>query len=217
MSNGAATRIRKSREKIIAAAEDVFLENGFLGSNMDMIAARADVSKQTIYAHFKSKEVLFTEVMKAMTGGAARDIGKDLEETFEGRSVEEYLLDVAVAHLTVVLTPRLMRLRRMVIGEVERFPELGRSLYLNGPVRSIRQFTRALEHYQRLGEIETVDTEMAATQFNWLVMGGPTSAAMLLGDSGISGKTELQAHAKEAVRIFLSAYAPGCTDKAPDA
>ncbi|MCB1518503.1 MAG: TetR/AcrR family transcriptional regulator [Hyphomicrobiaceae bacterium] len=213
MSNGAATRIRKSREKIVTAAEDVFLATGFLGSNMDMIAAQADVSKQTIYAHFKSKEVLFTEVMKVMTGGAARDIGKDLEEVFDGRSVEEYLLDVAVAHLMIVLTPRLMRLRRLVIGEVERFPELGRSLYQNGPVRSIRQFTRALEHYQRLGEIGPGDAEMAATQFNWMVMGGPTSSAMLLGDDGIEGEAELRAHAKEAVRIFLSAYAPGRTSK----
>ena len=207
MSNGAATRIRRSRAKILAAAEDVFLKLGFLGANMDMIAGRAGVSKQTVYAHFKSKEALFIEVVKTMTAGAAQEIGKDVEEVFDGRSVEDYLLDVAIAHLTVVLTPRLMRLRRMVIGEVERFPELGQSLYLNGPMRSIRQFTRALEHYARIGQIETPDAELAATHFNWLVMGGPTSAAMLLGDDGIPGEALLRAHARDAVRIFLSAYA----------
>ncbi|PSJ54356.1 TetR/AcrR family transcriptional regulator [Pseudaminobacter soli (ex Li et al. 2025)] len=216
MSNGAATRIRRSREKILAAAEDIFLRLGFLGSNMDMIAERAGVSKQTVYAHFKSKEALFIEVVKAMTAGAANKIGKDVEEVFDGRLVEEYLLDVAIAHLAIVLTPRLMRLRRMVIGEVERFPELGRSLYLNGPIRSIKQFTRALEHYASIGQIETAEPEAAATHFNWLVMGGPTSAAMLLGDEGIPGKAKLRAHAQEAVRIFLCAYATDDRLKAHD-
>ena len=208
MTNGAATRIRRSREKILTAAEDVFLRLGFVGANMDMIAERAGVSKQTVYAHFKSKEALFVEVVHTMTGGAAREIGKALEEVFDDRSVEDYLLDVAVAHLNVVLTPRLMRLRRMVIGEVERFPELGHALYLNGPVRSIRQFTRALEYYKINGQIDAANPEVAAANFNWLVMGGPTSAAMLLGDTGIPDKDQLQEHAREAVRIFLCAHAP---------
>ena len=37
-------------------------------------------------------------------------------------------------------------------------------------------------------------------------MGVPTNRAMLLGDAGILSKTEMAAHAKEAVRIFVSAY-----------
>ncbi|WP_206680519.1 TetR/AcrR family transcriptional regulator [Neoaquamicrobium sediminum] len=69
MSNGAATRTRRSREKIIAAAEEVFLHNGFLGANMDTVAEHAGVSKQTVYAHFHSKEALFIQVVEAMTGG----------------------------------------------------------------------------------------------------------------------------------------------------
>ena len=133
MSNGAATRLRRSRGKILAAAAEVFLRHGFLGTNMDAIAEKADVSKQTVYAHFNSKEALFIQVVEAMTGEAAHELREGIEEPLDDRPVKEFLLGLAVDQLTVVMTPRLMRLRRMVIGEVERFPELGQSLYENGP------------------------------------------------------------------------------------
>lgn len=207
MANGAATRVRRSREKILAAAEEVFLHAGFLGANMDAIAEKAAVSKQTVYAHFQSKEALFLEVIAAMTGAAARAIGEDVEERLNDRPVRDYLTMVAIDQLSVVMTPRLMQLRRMVIGETGRFPDLGRSLYENGPLVSIRRIARALAHYIALGQIRDCDPVGAATQFNWMVMGAPTNAAMLLGDAGIPSQPELDAHAHEAVRIFLTAYA----------
>ncbi|SOE08628.1 TetR family transcriptional regulator [Hoeflea halophila] len=206
MVNGASKRIRRNREKILAAAEQVFLRAGFLGANMDSIAEKAAVSKQTVYAHFQSKEILFLEVIETMTGGAARTIGEDVEDPLDDRPVEDYLTAVAIDQLSVVLTPRLMQLRRMVIGESERFPELGRSLYENGPLVSIRRVARALARYKAIGQIRDCDPLGAATQFNWMVMGAPTNAAMLLGDSGIPSRSELDAHAREAVRIFLAAY-----------
>jgi AcrR family transcriptional regulator len=206
MSNGAETRIRRSREKIFAAAEDVFLRQGFRGTNMDAVAEQAGVSKQTVYAHFKSKEALFIQVVEQMTGAAARQIGADAEDSFEGRSVHDFLLDVANDQLRIVMTPRLMRLRRMVIGEVERFPELGRSLYENGPQRSVVRIAKAIMHYINVGELRSTDPSAAAAHFNWLVMGGPTSAAMLLGDAGIPSKADMEAHARESTEIFLAAY-----------
>lgn len=208
MSNGAATRTRRSREKIIAAAEEVFLHNGFLGANMDTVAEHAGVSKQTVYAHFHSKEALFIQVVEAMTGGAAREIREDEEDVFGDRSVRDFLMQLALDQLTVVLTPRLMRLRRMVIGEVERFPELGRSLHDNGPGRSISRMERAFVHYTRIGQLATPDPTSAAVQFNWILMAAPTNAAMLLGDAGIPKPAELRSHAEEAVRIFLCAFGP---------
>jgi AcrR family transcriptional regulator len=208
MSNGAATRLRRSREKILAAAEEVFLRHGFLGTNMDAIAETAAVSKQTVYAHFSSKEALFIQVVEAMTGEAAHEIREDVEEPLDERPVEDFLSELAVDQLTVVMTPRLMRLRRMVIGEVERFPELGRSLYENGPGRSIARLARAFAHYALIGQLATPDPVAAATRFNWMLMGAPTNAAMLLGDAGIPDRADILGHAAETVRIFLRAYGP---------
>lgn len=206
MSNGAKTRVRRSREKILAAAEGVFLHYGFLGANMDEVADAAGVSKQTVYAHYKSKEALFIQVVEHMTGGAAHVIGEDIDDDFEGISAEDFFTRVAIDQLLVVMTPRLMRLRRMVIGEVERFPELGRSLYENGPMRSINRLATAIAYYAGLGELHCTDPKSAAISLNWLIMGGPTNAAMMLGDGGIPSRPELEAHARESVRIFLATF-----------
>lgn len=206
MSNGAETRIRRSKEKITAAAEEVFLQHGFLGANMDTVAEVAGVSKQTLYAHCKSKEALFVQVVERMTGGAAHAIGEDQDDDFDGVSAEDFFLRVATDNLLVVMTPRLMRLRRMVIGEVERFPEMGRSLYENGPGRTIARLKRAIDHFTRIGALRCDDPNSAAEHFNWLVMGGPTNAAMFLGNAGIPSKSALEAHARESVGIFLAAF-----------
>ena len=212
MSNGAETRIKRSQAKILTAAETVFLRNGFMGTNMDVVAEEAGVSKQTVYAHFKSKEALFIQVVEQMTGGAAHDIGEDIEDDFEGKSVQDFLIKAANDQLSIVMTPRLMRLRRMVIGEVERFPELGKSLYDNGPQRSIKRIAKAIAHYSRLGELRETDPYNAATHFNWLVMGAPTNAAMLLGDTAIPPKRDLVKHARQSVEIFLAAFAAAPCD-----
>lgn len=206
MTNGAETRIRQSKAKILDAAEHVFLRSGFLGTKMDAVADQAGVSKQTVYAHYKSKEALFVHVVENMTGAAAHLIGEDVEDDYTDRSAEAFLLQVATDQLLHVMTPRLMRLRRLVIGEVERFPDLGRSLYEGGPRRSIDRITRAIEHYADLGQLHCSDARTAASQFNWLVMGGPTNAAMMLGDKSIPSKRDLKLHAAESVRIFMAAF-----------
>lgn len=206
MAKGSETRRKRSREKILAAAEEVFLRHGFLGTSMDAVAELAGVSKQTVYAHCKSKEALFLQVVEQMTGGAARALDQGKEDAFEGVTAESYFLAAATEQLHVVMTPRLMRLRRMVIGEVERFPDIGRSLQLNGPGRSVARFSRAIAHYVRIRELHCSDPVSAAVFFNWLVMGGPTNDAMFLGDAGIPTRSALDAHARESVRIFLAAF-----------
>ncbi len=206
MTNGAETRMSRSRERIFAAAEEVFLQHGYLGTNMDTVAEAAGVSKQTVYARFTSKEALFLQVVDRMTGGAAHQIGEDMADDFAGVLAQDFFLKVAQDQLGVVMTPRLMRLRRMVIAEVDRFPTLGQALWDNGPQRSITRITTAIRHYCATGDLAVPDPALAAAHFNWLVMGGPTSAAMFLGDRGLPSQEALTRHANECVRIFLAAY-----------
>src|SRR6476661_2926765 len=48
-------RSERSRQAIIKAATEVFLQHGYLGATTDDVAARASVSKQTLYKHFGGK------------------------------------------------------------------------------------------------------------------------------------------------------------------
>lgn len=208
MAKGAETRTRRSREKILGAAETVFLKKSFLGASMDEVAELAGVSKQTVYAHFESKEALFVEVVAAMTGAATSEHQDRVGDLPNDRPIEEFLVEFATEQLFIVLTPRLVQLRRLVIGEVERFPELGRALHRNGPGRAIKRLASAFEYYAEKGELLAPDPLMAATYFNWIVMGAPTNDAMLLGDADLPSRDRLRKHARESVGVFLSAFQP---------
>lgn len=54
----------KKRNSILDAAIECFTEHGFDNTSMDTIAKHANASKRTVYNHFESKEVLFSEVIK---------------------------------------------------------------------------------------------------------------------------------------------------------
>lgn len=214
MNNGAQTRIARSRNKILAAASDVFLSEGYVASSMEQVALAADVSIQTIYSHFKGKEALFLEVATDLAGGAASAVGNLVETLPEDTPVEEWLTRFATQQLKVVLTPTLMQLRRIVIGEVGRFPQLGRTLYEAGPGRAIARLTTGLQHYIERGEIAMTDPVRAAKQFNWLLMGGPTSEVMYLGEAAMPTEPEMRTQVDETVAIFLAAYGREATPPA---
>lgn len=206
MGTGAETRMLRTRRTILDAARGLFLERGYVPTSMDEVAAGAGVSKQTVYAHFHTKEALFLELVDSMTGTAGDTHRAQLADPVDDRPIQPFLTEYAERQLAIVLTPELMRLRRLVIGEAGRFPELGRTLHARGPGRSIGRLTQALEHYRALGQVRMEDARSAAAFFNWLVMGEPVNDAMLIGDQAIPGPAALKAHAREAVRIFLAAY-----------
>lgn len=192
---------------ILEAAEQVFLRDGYLGANMDELTARAGVSKQTVYAHFGSKEGLFVELVTSMTRGAGDGVHtEDLPDPSSAADLRTALTDYAVRQLTAVLSPRILRLRRLVIGEEARFPELARVLWQHGPERAVEALAG---HVARLGDagwLSVADPRAAATFLNWLVMGEPVNRAMLLGDERLPDAREISVHCAEAVRIFLAAY-----------
>ena len=198
-------RSERKRRAILEAAEEVFLHGGYLGTNMDEIAARSQVSKQTVYKHFGNKERLFVEIVTHMTTSAG-DLVHDQPGPTAGTDLATYLTDYAHRQLTVVLTPRLMRVRRLVIGEVPRFPELAEALYHHGPGRAIDNLARLFTQPSFTGRLPIDDPHEAASRFNWLVMSEPINRVMLLGDDAIPTSEELRVHAAQSVRLFLAPH-----------
>jgi AcrR family transcriptional regulator len=203
---GASGHSAQKREAILRAATEIFLRSGYLGTNMDEIAALSGVSKQTVYKHFESKEALFVEIVTSMTGAAGDVVHDEAPELAADGDVAHYLRDYAYRQLNVVLTPRLMQLRRLVIGEVGRFPDLARVLYERGPMRAMRTLAAIFARLAARGQLRLEDPELAASHFNWLVMSTALNQAMLLGNAAIPPPAELRRQADEGVRVFLAAY-----------
>jgi AcrR family transcriptional regulator len=173
---------------------------------MDEIAALARVSKQTVYKHFADKQSLFSAIVTAAVDTAGDRVLEDATALADSEDLAADLRAFARGQLGRVMQPRLMQLRRLVIGEANRFPELGRAFFERGAGRSMAALAGAFERLTARGLLHADDPELAAAHFNWLVMAAPVNRAMLLGDEAIPGPAELDRFADGAVRVFLSAY-----------
>lgn len=194
------------RQAVLEAAEEAFLGGGFDTVTMDDISAQSGVAKQTLYAHFGSKEGLFLQLVTTMTEEAGDRVHADALVVDTADDLPDALQTLLLRQLDLVLTPRLMQLRRLVIGEVGRFPELARRLAERGPHRAIEVLTAVVADLDARGLLAIPDPARAASQLNWLVMGQPVNDAMLLGDHSILSAEERAAHVRGAVDTFLAAY-----------
>ena len=117
-----------------------------------------------------------------MTSARANEISDPNHEEVLALSdavdVEAELRGFARRQLARVMQPRLLQLRRLVIGESGRFPELGRLFYQRGAGRTIAALARAFEALAARGELELDDPEMAASQFNPTRLPAPIHSLM---------------------------------------
>jgi AcrR family transcriptional regulator len=113
-------------EHILFAAKDVFLETGFERASMDQLAARAETSKRTLYAHFESKDKLFVAVVDLVRElyldrlGTPGDYAQHRAEAvalYCGRFVQMLLWEPTV------------RMCRLGVAEAGRLPEASARYY----------------------------------------------------------------------------------------
>lgn len=199
-------RRSRKRRAILQAATTVFLRNGYVGTSMDEIAGLAAVSKQTVYKHFTDKESLFSELVAATVREASDPVHDEVLNLPDSGNIEVDLRDLARRQLAMVMQPQILHLRRLVIGEASRFPELGRTFYELGPGRTIATLATVFEQLGERGLLHVDDPLLAAEHFNWLIMSIPLNRAMFLSGDEVPTSAELQRYADAGVRVFLAAY-----------
>lgn len=199
-------RKEQKRRAILAAALAEFLENGFLGAGMDRVAARAGASKVTVYAHFADKQALFDAVCAEAIAGAER-AGSELVEALAGSTdLPRDLTAFAREHIAGVTAPHLIRLRRMIIGEAHRFPDLARAWHRSAPERGHATLARVITRLADRGLVRAPDPLLAAQHLNYLILSIPLNEAMFAVREQHDG-ADLDRWADEAVRVWLAAYA----------
>src|SRR4051794_41289188 len=111
---------------------------------MDEIAALAAVSKQTVYKHFADKESLFSDIVTGTVDEAGDRVHASVLELADSGDVEADLRALARRQLALVMQPRVLQLRRLVIGEAGRGPRAGPPLSEPRPGRAGGGLPRAL-------------------------------------------------------------------------
>ncbi len=193
------------RLSILDAAARVFCREGFAGANIDLIAAEAGVSRQTVYNHHGDKENLLVAVVREITERINAGVFDTLA-TFPDKPVdlEAELIAFAVRLNQNCLCNRDGKfLRKLLQTEGERYPELFAGWRDQGPAKTWAALAARFARLTLAGWLDLDDPDVAARQFLALV-NADLQMALIFGDT--VSEEQLEAAATNAVRCFLRAY-----------
>lgn len=151
------------RESVLAAATELFLEDGYDRTSLARIAERAGVSKATLFKQFPTKAALFEATVLAAGGSAVPEpVDLPLGDFPAG------LVLLGRAYADLVTRPEMAALMRTVIAESPRFPELRERAFDFGtlPVLAVlAALGRYLRDAHAAGVAEIDDPDTASAQF----------------------------------------------------
>ena len=144
-------------EEILAAALDLFVERGFASTRLEDVAARAGVSKGTLYLYFKNKEDLFKAVVRGNIVPVLLQ-GEQLLENFPGSSAD-LVRQLVRGWWEMTGSTKITGIPKLVIAEAGNFPDLAKFYYDEVIVRAHSMFRRVLQRGTEAGEFRKVDVD----------------------------------------------------------
>ncbi|WDE13674.1 TetR/AcrR family transcriptional regulator [Thalassomonas haliotis] len=196
------TQSERKHAAILAAAVEEFRDKGFRATSMDSLAARAQVSKRTVYNHFASKEVLFQAIAQQMFDYSAQMTSIRYQSELP---LAQQLLEFSDKELDLLASENFRALAKIMIGECIHSPELAASTMaqLNEQELSLEQWIADAVSDQKL---KPVDPAYAAGQFVALIKANAFWPQITMGQA-IPDTKQKQQIAQDAVGMFLAYYA----------
>lgn len=141
--------------EITAAALELFAERGFAVARLEDVAARAGISKGTLYLYFPNKEELFKAVVRDAVV-ATIDEAERLAGSFTGSSFA--LLETVVRRLAArIVGTRAGVIPKLIVAEAGNFPELARFYHDEVARRGFATVAAVLRRGMERGEFRPVD------------------------------------------------------------
>lgn len=195
----------RKRAAILCAARELFLADGFDRSSVDAIAARAEVSKRTVYDYFGDKQTLLQAVVDDVGQSLIATIGRILDDTLTDPAEAADLEDVLVTFSTRIATDMLgsaehATLRRLGRAQSGHPPDQSENPMADTPDEALAERFAA---FAAAGRLDVPDPRLAADQFIALVFG---VALNRYGSANATEDPRVQPLIVEGVRTFLRAY-----------
>lgn len=146
--------------ELTAAALDVFAEKGFAATRLDDVAARAGVSKGTVYLYFTSKEALFKASVEAAMTPPIEEAEALAAEV--NRPAADLLREFIFGWWELVGSTSLGALPRLLIAESSNFPELSQWFHDTFIARALRAMAAIIDQGIARGEFRPADPLLTA-------------------------------------------------------
>lgn len=191
------------RDQILDGAGRVFASDGYDGASMNDITRAAGVSKGTIYVYFNNKEELFAALVMRERERMFNAVASILDPQ---KPLQEVLYDFGMMFARHMSSPGTIRGMRMVLGVIDKLPEVAQTFLNCGPTRGAHLLKDYLSSKVDEGLLEIEEPLLAARQFADLCSAGLFKPA-LFGELGEQpSDEELAVVVKSALRVFMKAY-----------
>lgn len=187
---------------MLAVAREVFLELGFGGTTMQEVARRARISKASLYREHRSKDELFAAVVEDWAAQGRDAMRPHLEAVLGAEDVHQALLDLATTIQAAVLAPDVVRMRRLVASESERFPETATAYLTDSWTRNVAALADTIAALAAEGRLRAGDASVAAHQFTWTAVGDALNRLTIAGPSATTPAGELRRFAAAAANAL---------------
>lgn len=192
----------RKRLAVINAAIEEFLAAGFDATSMDRIAARANVSKRTVYNHFPGKEALFAEILRQLWD--ASHMGEATAYRAD-RPLRPQLLHLLSRKLKLMNDNAFVSLARVAIAAGIHSPERARDMVARLGERE-EDLTVWVRAATADGRLRTSDPMLAAQQLQGLVKAFAFWPQVTMGQPPLS-EEERKKVADSTADMFLALYA----------
>lgn len=195
----------QKRAAILTAARELFLSDGFDRSSVDAVAARAGVSKRTVYDYFGDKQTLLQAVVDGVGQSLVTTIRRILDDTLtdptEAADLEDVLVTFAMRIATDMLgSAEYATLQRLVRTQFGQLPDGGENSMADTPDEALAERFAA---FAEAGLLDVPDARLAADQFIALTFGVSLNR---YGSANAAEDPRVQPLVVEGVRTFLRAY-----------
>ena len=197
---GRQARGPRKRQAVLDAARRVFTEKGY-NASVEEIAFEAEVSKQTIYNQFGSKEQLFL----AMVDARVEEVLAPLAGADADSDPRDVLMQIGCAYHTKVIGPDNVKMLRAIIA-APGASNILRDLYSQGPSRFTRVFSAWLAALDAGGRLSIPDPVLAAEHFVSSTF-GPLHLRRLFGVDAPLDEADVERRVGYCVESFLKAHA----------
>ena len=189
----------KRRAAFIAAAREVFLEQGYEAASMSDIVLRAGGSLSTLYSQFGDKQGLFLAMLDERIRQITASMGVELSAH---APVADGLRRIGHQFTSKLLEPESLEMYRLILGLARKFPEIPREFVRRGPDRLRQALADYLIDRVGAGEIQLEDPYRAASLFLEMTRAGLVNRA-LMDDAIRPGPEEIKASVDMVVDMFL--------------
>ena len=194
-----STRGQQRKEKILSAATGLFLSEGYGETSIDAIVEQSGGSKATLYTYYPSKADLFRAVVDSIV---TTHEGPELVSL---KNVRETLVAFAEHRMAIIFSSNHRALMRLIISERDRFPDIARMYYEQGPLHSHMVLRDYFEALIERGLIDIRSADEACEFFRGMLLHQRYIEQLYLGASPLSAE-EIGVKARHVVDRFLEAY-----------